>query len=151
MLLTRHYDQRPFDETVCNALIANGDVKNRQKRCKMFAMAETSNMVQILVTCAMLGIQLIQKNCLRWGRTTETGGHINVCAVYDILFAWMNCVLLGNATKTVSQIKMCVIYGIRFTRTNCFRFGKRTEMVQLNKMCVICGICDEPKEHKWFV
>ena len=27
MLLTRHYDQRPFDKTVCNALIANGDVK----------------------------------------------------------------------------------------------------------------------------
>ena len=28
MLLTRHYDQRPIDETVCDALIANGDVKN---------------------------------------------------------------------------------------------------------------------------
>ena len=27
MLLTRHYDQRPFDEIVCNALTANGDVK----------------------------------------------------------------------------------------------------------------------------
>ena len=27
MLLTRHYDQRPFDETVCNALITDGDVK----------------------------------------------------------------------------------------------------------------------------
>ena len=23
MLLTRHYDQRPFDETVCDAIIAN--------------------------------------------------------------------------------------------------------------------------------
>jgi hypothetical protein len=27
MLLTRHYNQRPFDETVCDALIANGGVK----------------------------------------------------------------------------------------------------------------------------
>ena len=27
MLLTRHYDHRLFDETVCDALIANGDVK----------------------------------------------------------------------------------------------------------------------------
>ena len=27
MLLTRHYDQRPFDETVCDAIIANGGVK----------------------------------------------------------------------------------------------------------------------------
>ena len=24
MLLTRHYDQRPFDETVCDAIITNG-------------------------------------------------------------------------------------------------------------------------------
>ena len=32
MLLTRHYDQRPFDETVCDALIANGDVKNPSKK-----------------------------------------------------------------------------------------------------------------------
>ena len=32
MLLTRHYDQRPFDETVCDAIIANGGEKNRQKK-----------------------------------------------------------------------------------------------------------------------
>ena len=31
MLLTRHYDQRPLDETVCYAIIANGGVKNHQK------------------------------------------------------------------------------------------------------------------------
>ena len=27
----RHYDQRPFDETVCDAIIANGGVKNPSK------------------------------------------------------------------------------------------------------------------------
>ena len=32
MLLTRHYNQRPFDETVCDALIPNGDVKNPLKK-----------------------------------------------------------------------------------------------------------------------
>lgn len=32
MLLTRHYDQRPFDETVCDALIANNDVKKPSKK-----------------------------------------------------------------------------------------------------------------------
>ena len=32
MLLTRHYNQRPFDETVCDAIIANGGVKNLLKR-----------------------------------------------------------------------------------------------------------------------
>ena len=32
MLLTRHYDQRPFNETVCDAIIANGGVKNPSKK-----------------------------------------------------------------------------------------------------------------------
>jgi hypothetical protein len=32
MLLTRHYDQRPFDETVCDAIIANGGVKKPLKK-----------------------------------------------------------------------------------------------------------------------
>ena len=49
MLLTRHYDQRPFDETMCDAIIANGGVKNHQKRCKTFTMEDASNTVQILV------------------------------------------------------------------------------------------------------
>ena len=34
MLLTRHYDQRPIDETVCDAIITNGGVKNPSKGCK---------------------------------------------------------------------------------------------------------------------
>ena len=32
MLLTRHYDQRPVHEIVCDALIANGDVKKPSKK-----------------------------------------------------------------------------------------------------------------------
>ena len=31
ILLTRHYDQRPFAETVCDAIIANGGVKKPSK------------------------------------------------------------------------------------------------------------------------
>ena len=31
MLLTRHYDQRPFAETVCDAIIANGVKKSSKK------------------------------------------------------------------------------------------------------------------------
>ena len=45
MLLTRHYDQRPFDKTVCDAIITNGGVKNHQKRCKTFVMMDASNTV----------------------------------------------------------------------------------------------------------
>ena len=43
MLLTRHYDQRPFDETVCDAIIANGGVKNYQKgaKCLRWRMHQT--------------------------------------------------------------------------------------------------------------
>ena len=32
LLLTRHYDQRPFDGTVCDAIIANGGVKEPSKK-----------------------------------------------------------------------------------------------------------------------
>ena len=32
MLLTRHYDQRAFDETVCDAIIANAGVKEPSKK-----------------------------------------------------------------------------------------------------------------------
>ena len=32
MLLTRHYNQRPFDETVCDAIIAKGGVKEPSKK-----------------------------------------------------------------------------------------------------------------------
>ena len=32
MLLMRHYDQRPFDETVCDAIIANVGVKEPSKK-----------------------------------------------------------------------------------------------------------------------
>ena len=28
----QHYDQRPFDETVCDAIITNGGVKNPPKK-----------------------------------------------------------------------------------------------------------------------
>ena len=30
--ITRHYDQRPFDETVCDAIITNGGVKEPSKK-----------------------------------------------------------------------------------------------------------------------
>ena len=33
-MLTRHYDQRPFDKTVCDAIIANDGVKEPSKKVK---------------------------------------------------------------------------------------------------------------------
>ena len=52
MLLTRYYNHT-YEETVCDALITNRDVKNHQKRYKTIAMAEPSNTIHILVVCAI--------------------------------------------------------------------------------------------------
>ena len=140
MLLTRHYDQRPFYETMCDALITNGDVKNRQKRCKTFAMEDASNTVQILVACAMQGIRFSSINCLRWEGTKEIGSQMKVCAIYNIRFTRMNCLWLGNTKETVSQIKVCAIYDMWFTQMNCLRWDKRTETVQYNKYHKYCKV-----------
>ena len=114
--------------------------KKPVKRCKTFAMAEPSNTVQILVACAMQDTRLIHSNCLRGGRTTETGSHNNVCAMQDTRLINLNGLRWGRTTKAGIHINVCAIYGIRLTRTNYFRLGNTTETVQLNKMCVICDI-----------
>ena len=61
----QHYDQKPFDETVCGAIIANSGVKEPSKRCKTFAMMDASNTVQIFVACAIQGVRFSSINCLR--------------------------------------------------------------------------------------
>jgi len=43
--------------------------KKTRKRCKLFAMEDASNTVQILVTCALQGIRFSSINCLWWGGT----------------------------------------------------------------------------------
>ena len=130
MLLMRHYDQRRFDEIVCDALIANSDVKTHKKRCKTFAMKGAPNTVQILVACAMRGIRFSSINCLPWAGTKETGSQMNACAIHSIQFTRMNCLWLGNTKETVRQIKVYVVEGIRFRRINCLRLGNITEMGQ---------------------
>ena len=150
MLLMWHYNQRPFDETACDAIIANGGVKNRQKRCKTFAMEDASNTVQILVACAMQGIRFSSINCLRWGGTKETGSQMKACAIHNIRFTRMNCLWLGNTKETVSQMKVCAIYGMRFTRMNCLRWDMRTEMFKWTRCVwyeanrsVIRNVCED--------
>ena len=64
MLLTRHYDQRPFDKTVCDAIIANGGVKKPTKRSKTFVTEDASNTGQNLVAWVMQGIWSSSMNCL---------------------------------------------------------------------------------------
>ena len=76
-------------------------VKKGAKRLRWSA----SNMVQILVACAMQGIRFSSINCLRWGGTKETGSQMKVCVMYSIWFTRMNCLWLGNTKETVSKIK----------------------------------------------
>ena len=47
--------------------------------CKTFAMADASNMVQVLFACAMKGIRFSSMNCLRRGGTKETGSQMKAC------------------------------------------------------------------------
>ena len=83
--------------------------KKPSKRCKTFAMEDSSNMV--LVACVMHGIRFSSINCLRWGGTKETGSQMKACAIYIIQFTWMNYLWLGNTKETVSQIKgVCDIW-----------------------------------------
>jgi hypothetical protein len=74
----QNYNQRPFDKTVCDALITNGDVIKPLKRYKTFAMAETTNMFHIIVACAMHGILFAMS------LTIETGSQMKLCAIYVI-------------------------------------------------------------------
>ena len=57
MLLTRHYDQTPFDETVYDAIIANGGVKNPQKGAKRlrWGMHQTRFIFYLRVRCRAYG------------------------------------------------------------------------------------------------
>ena len=126
-------------ETMCDAIIANGGVRELSKMSKTFSMTDASNTVQILVACAMQGIRFSSINYLRWGGTKETGSQMKVCAIYNIRFTRMNCLWLGNTKETVSQIKVCAISGIRVTWMNCLLWAKRTGTVQFNRMCAIHG------------
>ena len=63
MVQTRQSNQRPFDETVCDAIIANGGVKT-VKKVQNIAVIDASNTVHNLVACAMQGIQFSSINCL---------------------------------------------------------------------------------------
>ena len=131
MVLRRQYGQRPFDETMCNTLIANGGVRKpsemRQTICDGGDIKHDSDYSYV---CDAR--HTIHSNELfAMSVTTETVSQMKVCVIYGIQFTLMNYLLLGKATETVSQIKVCVIYDIRFSRMNCFRLGKRTYMVQL--------------------
>ena len=87
----RHYDQRSFDETMCDAIIANDDVKNPSKKMQNIcdgryikhgsdfsSVCDAGHTVQFNELFAMR-----QKN--RNGQPDQS-----VCAIYNIQFTRIN-------------------------------------------------------------
>ena len=123
-------------ETVCDAIIANGGVKNHQKRSKMFVMEDASNTVQILVACVMQGIRFSSINCLRWGGTKETGSQMKVCDIEhmvhsDELFVIRQhkrngqpdqCVCDVQHTVHSDELFVITQYKKRSARSRCVRY-----------------------------
>ena len=103
-------------------------------------MEDASNMVQILVACAMQGIWFSSMNYLRWGRTKETGSQMKACAIYIIRFTRMNCLWLGKRTKMVQYNKMCVIRSKQVCNQKCVQRPIITQTIASNKMYVICSV-----------
>ena len=148
----RHYDQRPFDEIVCDAIITNGGVWQPSKKVKTFAMEDASNTVQILVACVMQGIRFSSINYLRWGGTKEMGSQMEVCAVYNIPFTQMNYLWLGNTKETVSQINVCAIYDIQVPNQKCVRRPIITYRISANKSCVLwANVCWYTIVNDWWI
>ena len=90
MLLTRHYNQRPFGKTVCVALIADNDVgkssKKMQNVCDGGYIKHSSDF-----SCVCDPEHTVQFNELFvMIRTTETGSQMKACVIYGIQFTQIN-------------------------------------------------------------
>ena len=91
MLLTQHYDQRPFDEIVCDALIANSDVIKSSKKIQNVCNGVHNKHVSDY-SCVCDAWHTVHSNELfAMSLTTEKGSQIKVRAIYGIQFTLMNC------------------------------------------------------------
>ena len=99
MLLTRHYDQRPFDETVCDALVANADVNKPSKKMQNICDGGDIKHSSDFSYVCDAGHTVDPTELFAMRQNNRNGQPYQcVCVIYDIQFAPMNCVLLGNAT-----------------------------------------------------
>lgn len=90
MLLTRHYNERPFKETACDALIANDDV------------IKPSNKIQNVCD----------------GKDIKHDSDCScVCNVWHTVHS-NELFAMRIIAETVIQMKVCVIYNMQFTRMN---------------------------------
>ena len=88
--LTQRYDQRTFDETVCDALITN----KVQNICDGGAIKHGSNFSFVCDS----GHTVNPFELFAMRQNNRNGSHVNVCAIYGIQFAPMKRLPLGSAT-----------------------------------------------------
>ena len=135
MVQTRHYDQRPFDETMCDAIITNNGVKNPSKKVHNVCDGGCIKHGSYFSCVCDAGHTVQPINCLRWGGTKEMGSQMKVCAIYNIRFTRMNCVWLGNSMEMVQLNKKCVIHGKQVRNQKSVRRPIITQTIAANNPC----------------
>ena len=85
----------------------------------MFAMEDASNMVQILVACAMQGIWFCSINY--WRNKSNGKPDEGVCYVQHTVHSDELFVIRKHKRNGQPDQGVCAIYSMRFTRMNCLR------------------------------
>jgi hypothetical protein len=105
MLIMQHYNQRPFTETVCDALVANGGVRKPSKMIQIVCDArDIKHDADYSCVCDMRHI-VHSNELFAMSIITKIVRQMKVCAIYDIQFTQKKCLGLGNTTEMVGQIK----------------------------------------------
>ena len=82
MLQTRHYDQRPFDETGCDAIIANDGVKNLSKKVQKVCDGGAIKHGSDFICMCHAGIRLIQQKIVCDEEEQQKRAAISMCVRY---------------------------------------------------------------------
>ena len=75
----RHYDQRPFDETVCDKLVTNGDVKNPSKKMQNVCDGGDIKHGSDFSYVCHAGHTVDPEELFAMRQYNRNGSHINVC------------------------------------------------------------------------
>ena len=119
MLLTRHYDQRPFDETVCDALITNDAVRKPSKMIQtIFDVADIKHDSEF--SCVCDEGHTVQFNELFAMRQKNRNGQPDecVCDIRHTVHSDELFVIRQHKRNRQPNEGVCDIHH-RFTRMNC--------------------------------
>lgn len=139
MVQKRYYNQRPFDETMCDAINANNAIKTSKKMQNVCDGRDIKH--DSYQSCMCDAWHTVPSNELFAMRKNNRNGQPEegVCDIRHTVHSY-ELFALRKHNRNGKPYQVCAIYGIRFTRTNYFLLGNTTETVQFSKMCVICSI-----------